>query len=64
MRGQASGLRKPRRLDSMRCRLRTLLIVLILLPLLLAASWLAWYELGHRLLSAPVYTDENRLPRP
>jgi hypothetical protein len=32
MRGQASSLRKPRRLDSMRYRLRTLLIVLVLGP--------------------------------
>ena len=48
----------------MQFSLRTLLIVLILVPLLLAASWLAWYELGHRLLTVPIYMDENRSPLP
>jgi len=48
----------------MRFRLRTVLIALILVPLLLAVSWLAWYELGHRLLTVPIYMDENRSPPP
>ena len=46
----------------MRYRLRTLLIVLVLGPLLLAAGWLAWHELGHGLLKAPIYLDDNCSP--